>query len=84
MALLSSMKNIGKTIENKLISVGVESAEQLRDIGSKQAFLRLKACYPEVCLVHLYTLQAAINDVMLDQLSESVKADLKVYSDSLK
>ncbi|MGI6154253.1 MAG: TfoX/Sxy family DNA transformation protein [Christensenellaceae bacterium] len=84
MATLSSMKNIGKTIEHKLISVGVETAEQLREMGSKQAFHRLKASYPEVCLVHLYTLQAAIDGIEMDRLSESVKIELKAYSDSLK
>ena len=84
MALLSTMKNIGQTMERKLASVGVDSAEQLCALGSKPAFLRLKEKYPEVCLVHLYTLQAAIDDVEISQLPEPVKLDLKTYSDSLK
>ena len=33
---------LGKTMEKKLHSVGVHSAEELREIGSKQAVFRLK------------------------------------------
>ncbi|MDO4944372.1 MAG: TfoX/Sxy family DNA transformation protein [Ruminococcus sp.] len=46
MAELSSMPNIGKEIEKKLISVGIGSAEELTKLGSKEAFLRLKTRYP--------------------------------------
>lgn len=81
---LSSMKNIGKTIESKLKSVGICSAEELRKLGSKEAFFRLKTNYPNVCLVHLYTLQGAIDDIEYHMLSDKVKKDLKNYSDQLK
>lgn len=30
---------------------------QAIETGSKQAFLKLKEVYPQVCLVHLYTLE---------------------------
>ena len=50
---LTSMLNIGKEMERKLISVGIESSEQLIEIGAKDAFLKLKQKYPNVCLVHL-------------------------------
>lgn len=57
MTELSSMRNIGKKIEKKLKSVGICSAEELTKLGSKEAYFRLKMRYPNVCLVHLYTLQ---------------------------
>ena len=56
MAELTSMRNIGKTMEEKLKAVDICTAEELRQTGSKEAFLRLKLRYPNVCLVHLYTL----------------------------
>lgn len=56
MAKLRTLRNIGKEIENKLESVGISSTEELIEIGSKDAFLRLKTAYPNCCLVHLYTL----------------------------
>lgn len=84
MAELTSMRNIGKEMERKLKAAGICSAEELAELGSKEAFLRLKMCYPNVCLVHLYTLQGAIDHVGYDRLPDEVKRDLKCFSDSLK
>lgn len=84
MAELVSMRNIGKEMEKKLKSVGICSAEGLIQIGSKEAFLRLKLKYSKLCLVHLYTLQGAIDNIAYDQLSVEVKRGLKSFSDSLK
>ena len=83
MAELASMQNIGKEIEKKLKSVGINSAEELMLTGSKDAFARLKAIYPNVCLVYLYALQGAIDGIEYNQLSDEVKQDLKMYNDSL-
>ncbi len=47
------MSNIGKEMESKLKSVQINTAEELVEIGAKQAFFRLKMKYPQVCLVHL-------------------------------
>ena len=48
---LTSLMNIGKEMKKKLISVGIESSEKLIEVGAKDAFLRLKQKYPNVCLV---------------------------------
>lgn len=84
MSELTSLKNIGKEIERKLKTVGINSAEELKQIGSKNAFIRLKIHYPEVCLVHLYTLQGAVDDIEYNRLSENTKHELKEFSDTLK
>ena len=84
MAQLASLKNIGKEIEKKLKSVDISTAEELKRLGSKEAFFRLKLRYPSVCLVHLYTLEGAVADIDYNQLSEDVKKSLKEYSDNLK
>lgn len=84
MTKLIDMRNIGKEIEKKLKSVGICSAESLIQIGSKEAFFRLKTRYSNICLVHLYTLQGAIDNLEYNQLPDQVKHDLKIYSDSLK
>ncbi len=84
MAELTSMRNIGKEMETKLKSVGICSAEELTDMGSKSAFFKLKMRYPNICLVHLYTLQGAIDGIEYNQLPNDVKSDLKKFSDSLK
>lgn len=84
MAELSSLKNIGKEIERKLKTIGINSTEELKEIGSKDAWFRLKLKYPEICLVHLYTLEGAISDKEYNQLSEEKKKDLKVFTDQWK
>ena len=81
---LSTMKNIGTEMKKKLNSIGINNAEELSSVGSKEAFFRLKAAYPDVCLVHLYTLQGAIDNLNFNMLPQDTKEDLKAFSDSLK
>lgn len=83
-AELTSMRNIGKEMERKLKSVGICSAEELIQLGSKEAFARLKMDYPNVCLVHLYTLQGAIDNIYYNLLPDEVKSELKSISDGFK
>lgn len=84
MTELTSMQNIGKTMEEKLKAVDIYTAEELRQTGSKEAFLRLKLRYPNVCLVHLYTLQGAIDNMGYNQLPDEVKRDLKAFCDGFQ
>lgn len=84
MAELTSMMNIGSEMKRKLTSVGIDTAEELIFVGAKQAFSRLKEAYPNVCLVHLYTLEGAITNTEYNSLSADKKKELKEFSDSLK
>ncbi len=84
MAELSSMLNIGREMTNKLTSVGICSAEELMEVGAKEAFARLKAAYPKVCLVHLYVLEGAVEHTEYNALSKEKRQELKSFSDSLK
>ena len=80
MADLTAMRNIGKEMEKKLKSVDISTADELKKVGSKEAFVRLKLRYPKACAVYLYTLEGAISDIAYDQLPEDVKQDLKAFS----
>lgn len=84
MSELTTMVNIGKEMEKKLTAVGIDTPEKLIELGSKQAFLKLKERYPQVCLVHLYTLEGAIHDTEFNRLSEDRKKELKEFRDFLK
>ena len=84
MSELTSMINIGKEMERKLKTVGIDSSEKLIEVGSKEAFLKLKAEFPQVCLVHLYTLEGAIHNTEYNRLPEDKKKELKEFSDFLK
>lgn len=78
MAAVTSL-GLGKTMEKKLHSVGIHSAEELINIGSKEAVSRLKAQYPGTCVVILYHLEAAIRGMEIRQLNDECKSDLKAY-----
>lgn len=56
----------------------------MNKLGSKETFFKLKQRFPEVCLVHLYTLEGAITDTNFNELSEETKKDLKEFSDEWK
>ncbi len=83
MASVTSL-GLGKTMEKKLHSVGVHSAEELTDLGSKQAVFRLKAQYPNTCVVILYYLEAAIRGVDMKELDDTCKSELKAYFKQLE
>lgn len=82
MAALKTL-GFGKTMEKKLHSVGIHSAEELTELGSKQAAFRLKAQYPGTCVVILYYLEAAIRGIEIKQLDEACKSELKAYFNQL-
>lgn len=78
---MASLRTLGfgKTMENKLHSVDIHSAEELIDIGSKQAVFRLKIKYPNTCVVILYYLEAAIRGIDIKQLDNTCKLELKEF-----
>ena len=84
MAELASLRNIGKEMERKLKAVDISTAEELKQIGSEEAFMRLKFHYPNVCLVHLQTLEGAVSNTEYNQLPEDVKRRLKDFNNNLK
>ncbi|MDR3355475.1 MAG: TfoX/Sxy family protein [Synergistaceae bacterium] len=83
MAEITSL-NLGNTMEKKLKSVGICSAEALREVGSKGAVLSLKAQYPSTCVVILYHLEAALQGVEMKQLDPRRKAELKAFFNQIK
>lgn len=84
MSEFTAMMNIGKEMKRKLISVGIDSPEKLIELGAKEAFLKLREAYPNVCLVHLYSLEGAIYNIEYNRLPEDKKIELKAFTDSLK
>ncbi|NBI68839.1 hypothetical protein D1646_19030 [Pseudoflavonifractor sp. 60] len=84
MSELTVMRNIGREMARKLTAVGIDSPEKLREAGSLQAWFQLKTVFPGVCLVHLYALEGAIEDVEFNCLSEDKKRELKSFCDALR
>ena len=53
MAGLTSMMNIGKEMEKKLASVGIDSSGKLMEAGAKDAFIKLKQ-NTRICVWYIY------------------------------
>ncbi len=83
MGELAILPNVGKVLEKNLNEVGIYTVKQLREIGSKEAFVRIKIIDPGACLHMLYGLQGAIDGIKDSLLPESTKCDLKVFYKNL-
>lgn len=84
MGELSTLPNIGKTVEQQLNEVGIETIKQLVEIGSKQAWLRIRSIDDSACINRLYALEGAVEGIRWHNLSEEVKAELKEFYNAFK
>lgn len=79
MGELSKLPNIGKTVEDQLLQVGISSADELAKVGSKAAWLKIQEIDESACIHRLLALEGAIQGVKKTMLSDEVKADLKEF-----
>ena len=79
MGELSKLLNIGPVVEEQLNPVGITTYDQLKEIGSRQAWLKIKAIDDSACIHRLYGLEGAVQGVKKSQLSPEVKAELKEF-----
>lgn len=84
MGQLSKSHNIGSKLEAQLNEVGVETIEQLKEVGSKQAWLDIKAIDSSACINRLYALEGAIQGIRWHNLSNEVKSELKKFYNAVK
>lgn len=82
---LTSLPNIGPVLAEHLRRVGIETPEQLRAAGSREALLRIRAQVdPGACLHQLQALEGAVQGIRKTQLSPACKSALKEFHQSLK
>ena len=79
MGELAKLPNIGKTVEAQLVQVGIDSADELKRIGAKEAWLKIQEIDESACIHRLMALEGAIQGVKKNMLSDEVKADLKEF-----
>ena len=79
MGELSNLPNIGKVVEEQLLRVGIDSAEELKRIGAREAWLRIQQIDESACIHRLMALEGAIRGVKKSMLPDEVKADLKAF-----
>ena len=79
MGELSKLPNIGKAVEAQLIQSGIRTADELRQIGAKEAWLKIQSFDESACIHRLMALEGAIEGVKKALLPDEVKADLKAF-----
>ena len=79
MGELSKLPNIGKTVEEQLLQVGICSVDELVGVGAKGAWLKIQEIDESACINRLMALEGAIQGVKKTMLSDEVKADLKEF-----
>jgi DNA transformation protein len=84
MGELHTLPNIGKELERQLHEAGIDTIDELKRIGSKEAWLRILAFDPSACLMRLSGLEGAIRGVRWHYLDPDVKADLKAFYHQFK
>ncbi len=60
MGELATLPNIGKDTEEKLNQVEITTIEQLREIGSRQAWIMIRGIDDSACPHRLYGLEGAV------------------------
>ena len=79
MSELSRLPNIGKIVEEQLNQIGITTAAELKEVGSKAAWLKIQQIDESACIHRLMALEGAIQGVKKTMLPDEVKADLKQF-----
>lgn len=82
---LLQLPNIGPVLAHNLRSIGIETPEDLRAVGPKEAWLQIRLCIdPGACLHQLQALAGAAMGIPKAELSPEQRAELKHFFDSHK
>ena len=79
MSSLLKQINIGKILGQKLGQIGLHSIEELRELGSEQAFIRIKTMDTTACINTLYALEGAVQAIRWHALAKDRKEELLVF-----
>jgi DNA transformation protein len=83
MTRLSDALNIGKVLELKLNKVGINSLEELQQVGAENAFAKIKSIDKNAGRTILFSIDGAIHGVKWHEIEANRKALLKKYYNKL-
>ena len=81
---LRKLKNIGKELIKQLNNVEIFTYNELVNVGSQEAWLRIKKIDPSACINRLLALEGAIQNVRWHDLTDSEKRRLKDFYEENK
>lgn len=76
---LTNLPNIGKVVAEKLTQIGITTPEELKAIGSEQAFIRLQTIDETACFSMLQGLEGAIQGIRWHNLPKERKEELRQF-----
>ncbi len=76
---LTELPNIGSVVAEKLYQVGITTPEELKAIGTEQAFIRLQTIDETACLSMLQALEGAVQGIRWHNLTKERKEELKDF-----
>mgnify|MGYP001396349915 CR=1 FL=1 len=79
MGELTKLPNIADKLETQLNEVGITTFDELKQVGSREAWLRILARDPSACIMRLSALEGAIQGVRWHHLDEETKRSLKEF-----
>ena len=79
MGELTKLPNIASKLAAQLNDVGITTADELKSIGSRQAWLRILARDSSACLMRLSALEGAILGIRWHYLDDETKATLRAF-----
>jgi len=84
MSELTTLPNIADKLDKQLSDVGITTIEQLREVGSREAWLRILARDPSACIMRLSSLEGAIQGVRWHYLDNDTKKSLREFYKEIK
>lgn len=77
---LTDLPNIGKTLADKLEMIGIKSEEELKEMGSENALIKIATIENSgACINMLYALEGAIQGIRWHGLDSARKEELKEF-----
>ncbi|OQX78774.1 MAG: competence protein TfoX [Bacteroidetes bacterium 4484_276] len=77
---LTTLPNIGKTLAEKLVMIGIENEQDLKTVGCENAIIKIATIQNSgACINMLYALEGAIQGIRWHGLSIERKAELKEF-----
>lgn len=74
------LPNLGAVMAKKLAQAGIETPEQLREMGARQAWLCIRRQVdPGICLSALQALEGAVRGVRWHDLPTETKQELREF-----
>ncbi len=84
MSELSELPNVGPVLESHLRAIGIDTPQQLQEVGAEEAFMQIRMYRDSgACLHMLYGIKGALLGIPDSLLPSDVKAELKAFYHNL-